>query len=104
LLEGHGNVVMDRLGERHVTGQERMSAALKARRQSGGVGAQFRKLIGIEMKMRQYEIGEQFITHLEETVGIEALDAAWRSPDSLPTLPELEAPERWLERVGALTA
>jgi coenzyme F420 biosynthesis associated uncharacterized protein len=103
LLEGHGNVVMDRLGKRHVTGQERMSAALKARRQSGGVGAQFRKLVGIEMKMRQYEIGEQFITRLEETVGIEALDAAWRSPESLPTLAELEAPERWLERVGALT-
>jgi coenzyme F420 biosynthesis associated uncharacterized protein len=103
LLEGHGNVVMDRLGKRHVTGQERMSAALKARRQAGGVGAQFRKLVGIEMKMRQYEVGEQFITHLEETVGIEALDAAWRGPDCLPTLAELEAPERWLERVSTLT-
>jgi coenzyme F420 biosynthesis associated uncharacterized protein len=103
LLEGHGNVVMDRLGKAHVTGVERMSAALKARRQSGGMGAQFRKLIGIDMKMRQYEIGEQFITHLEETVGIQALDAAWRGPDCLPTLAELEAPERWLERVGTLT-
>lgn len=103
LLEGHGNVVMDRLGQRHVTGQERMSAALKARRQSGGVGAAVRKLVGIEMKMRQYEIGEEFITHLEQTVGIEALDAAWRGPDCLPTMAELEAPERWLERVGTLT-
>jgi coenzyme F420 biosynthesis associated uncharacterized protein len=104
LLEGHGNVVMDRLGKGHVTGQERMSAALKARRQSGGVAAAFRKLVGIEMKMRQYEVGEQFITHLEETVGIHALDAAWRGPDCLPTMAELEAPERWLERVGTLTA
>lgn len=103
LLEGHGNVVMDRLGKRHVTGQERMSAALKARRQSGGPGAAFRKLVGIEMKMRQYEIGEEFITHLEQTVGIDALDAAWRGPDCLPTMAELEAPERWLERVGTLT-
>lgn len=103
LLEGHGNFVMDRLGKVHVTGQERMSAALKARRQSGGVGAQIRKLVGIEMKMRQYEIGEQFITHLEETVGAQALDAAWRGPDCLPTMAELEAPERWLERVGTLT-
>jgi coenzyme F420 biosynthesis associated uncharacterized protein len=104
LLEGHGNVVMDRLGKVHVTGQERMSAALKARRQSGGAGAAFRKLAGFEMKMRQYEIGEEFITHLEETVGIGALDAAWRAPDCLPTMAELEAPERWLERVGTLTA
>jgi coenzyme F420 biosynthesis associated uncharacterized protein len=104
LLEGHGNVVMDRLGKLHVTGQERMSATLKARRQSGGVGAAFRKLAGFEMKMRQYEIGEEFITHLEETVGIHALDAAWRGADCLPTMAELEAPERWLERVGTLTA
>ena len=103
LLEGHGNFVMDRLGQRHVTGQERMSAALKARRQSGGVGGMFRKLTGIEMKMRQYEVGEEFITHLEKTVGPEALDAAWRGPDCLPTMAELEAPERWLERVGSLT-
>jgi uncharacterized protein (DUF2342 family) len=29
LLEGHGNVVMDRLGKRHVTGQERMSPAVR---------------------------------------------------------------------------
>jgi coenzyme F420 biosynthesis associated uncharacterized protein len=104
LLEGHGNVVMDRLGKVHVTGQERMSAALKARRQSGGMGGMFRKLVGIEMKMRQYEIGEEFITHLEETVGIAALNAAWRGPDCLPTMAELEAPETWLERVGTLTA
>jgi coenzyme F420 biosynthesis associated uncharacterized protein len=103
LLEGHGNVVMDRLGKIHVTGQERMSAALKARRQSGGIGGQIRKLTGMEMKLRQYEIGEQFITHLEETVGIQALDAAWRGPDCLPTMAELEAPDRWLERVGTLT-
>ena len=104
LLEGHGNVVMDRLGQRHVTGQERMSAALKARRQPGGISGQFRKLIGIEMKLRQYEIGEEFITRLEETVGIEALDAAWRGPDCLPTMAELETPERWLERVGTVAA
>jgi coenzyme F420 biosynthesis associated uncharacterized protein len=103
LLEGHGNYVMDQLGERHVTGQERMSAALKARRQSGGVGGAIRKLVGIEMKLRQYEIGEEFITHLVETAGPEALDAAWRGPDCLPTMAELEAPEQWLERVGTLT-
>lgn len=104
LLEGHGNVVMDRLGRRHVVGQERMSAALKARRQTGGVAKQMRKLMGIEMKMRQYEVGERFITQIEARHGIEALDAAWRSPDSLPTLSELEDPERWLERVGVRTA
>jgi coenzyme F420 biosynthesis associated uncharacterized protein len=101
LLEGHGNVVMDRLGKRHVTGQERMSAALKARRQSGGVGAQFRKLVGIEMKMRQYEVGESFVEAVEREAGLQAIDAAWRGPEWLPTMDELTRPIDWLQRVQA---
>ena len=103
LLEGHGNVVMDRLGERHVRGVERMSNVLKARRAAGGVAGQMRKLFGIEMKMRQYEVGERFITAVEERQSLAALDVAWRSPDHLPTLPELEDPDSWLDRVGAKT-
>ncbi|MGH8994365.1 MAG: zinc-dependent metalloprotease [Acidimicrobiia bacterium] len=104
LLEGHGNVVMDRLGAEHVRGVERMSAVLKARRETGGVSKQLRKLFGIEMKMRQYEVGEQFISAVEERQGLSALDAAWRSPDHLPTLSELEDPDHWLDRVSAKTA
>lgn len=101
LLEGHGNVVMDRLGQAHVRGVERMSAVLRARRATGGVSRQMRKLFGIEMKMRQYEVGERFITAVEERQSLSALDAAWRSPDHLPTLPELEDPDRWLDRMRA---
>jgi uncharacterized protein (DUF2342 family) len=55
------------------------------------------------MKMLQYETGERFITWLEERVGLSALDTAWRGPEFLPTLAELEHPERWLDRVGART-
>lgn len=103
LLEGHGNVVMDRLGQAHVRGVERMSAVLRARRESGGMARQLRKLFGIEMKMRQYEIGERFILAVEERAGLSALDAAWRSAEQLPTISELEQPHRWLDRVSALT-
>lgn len=103
LLEGHGNVVMDRLGSAHVTGVERMSAVLKARRETGGVSRQLRKLFGIEMKMRQYEIGERFITAVDQRAGLAALDSAWDGPENLPTLTELEKPGLWLERVAART-
>jgi len=103
LLEGHGNHVMDSLGTMHVTGQERMSAALRARRESGGMARQLRKLMGIEMKMRQYEVGQRFIVAVEERGGERALDAAWQGPEYLPTLPELEEPDRWLDRVGVRT-
>jgi uncharacterized protein (DUF2342 family) len=64
---------------------------------------QVRKLMGIEMKMRQYEIGERFILAVEERAGADALEPAWRGPEWLPTLTELEEPERWLDRVGVPT-
>jgi len=100
LLEGHGNVVMDRLGAEHVAGQERMSRVLRARRAQRGPGRLLLKMVGIESKLRQYEVGERFIGDVEERAGLAAIDAAWTSPDHLPTLAELDDPGAWLARVG----
>lgn len=104
ILEGHANFVMDHVGGEHVTGQARMAAVLSARRRSGGAGKQFRRLIGLEMKMRQYETGQQFINAIDERHGRAAVDALWQGSESLPTLTELEDPDRWASRVGARTA
>jgi coenzyme F420 biosynthesis associated uncharacterized protein len=104
LLEGHGNYVMNELGERHVQGADRMARVLHTRRQQKGIAGQLQKLLGIEMKMRQYEVGERFVRGVDTAAGISALDAAWRDPASLPTVPELEDPEAWLARVSATPA
>ena len=101
LLEGHGNYVMNELGSRHVNGADRMARVLHTRRQQRGINRQFQKLLGIEMKMKQYEVGERFVRGIETAAGIEALDAAWRDPSCLPTVAELTDPEGWLARVTA---
>jgi putative hydrolase len=101
LLEGHGNLVMDALGARHVHGQARMSEALKARRQQGGLTRQIFKALGLEMKMRQYEVGERFCLAVTDLAGPRAIDAAWHGPEHLPTLAELNEPAAWLARVDA---
>jgi uncharacterized protein (DUF2342 family) len=54
----------------------------------------------MEMKMRQYELGEAFVTRVTERAGWDALDAAWTGPDALPTLDEIEDADRWLARVA----
>jgi coenzyme F420 biosynthesis associated uncharacterized protein len=100
LLEGHGNSVMNKLGREHVSGQARMARVLHARRQSTGVGAFLQKLIGLESKMRQYEVGETFIAAVEREAGPRAIDAAWRGPEYLPSMEELGRPHDWLTRVG----
>lgn len=99
LLEGHGHVVMDRIGVRILATQARMSSILKARRADPRTAAFFR-LTGMEMKMRQYEMGEKFIAGVEKEAGWSALDKAWLGPEWLPTLTEIEQPTLWLQRVA----
>jgi uncharacterized protein (DUF2342 family) len=92
--------VMNRVGREHVAGQARMARVLHARRQSKGVTAFLHKLIGLDSKMRQYEVGENFVAVVEREAGPRAIDAAWRGPEWLPTLEELGEPKRWLARVA----
>jgi coenzyme F420 biosynthesis associated uncharacterized protein len=99
VLEGHGNRVMNELGRAHVAGQERMARVLHARRRTQGVTGLVHKLLGLDSKMRQYEVGEEFVAAVEREAGPRALDAAWRGPDWLPTNDELARPLDWLARV-----
>jgi coenzyme F420 biosynthesis associated uncharacterized protein len=104
LLEGHGNAVMNRLGAELVDGQERMARVLQARRAARGATALLHRLLGLELKMRQYEVGEAFVTAVEREAGPRGIDAAWQGPEQLPTLAELDDARAWLARVGSPTA
>lgn len=99
LLEGHGHVVMDRIGERELVTQETMSRIIKQRRQDPRT-AMLMRLVGLEMKLKQYENGARFIEQVERHAGWSALDHAWQSPEQLPTLAEIDNALLWLERVG----
>jgi len=99
LLEGHGHVVMDRIGADHLKSQKRMSQVLKGRRQDRRTAAFFR-LIGLEMKLKQYRLGEKFIHVIEREAGWDTVSMAFRGASSLPTLEEIEDPLAWLRRVA----
>lgn len=99
LLEGHGHVVMDRIGADRLAGHARMARVLKGRRRDPRSQLLFR-ITGLEMKMRQYEEGERFVLAVERRAGWEALDAAWSEPQALPTSDEITRPDKWLDRVA----
>jgi len=99
LLEGHGHVVMDRIGSDLLTTQDRMTAVLRQRRKDPRTAA-FLRLTGLEMKMRQYEQGERFVLEVERQAGWSTLDRAWQGSGYLPTRSEIEDPQLWLERVA----
>ncbi|MGI9666274.1 MAG: zinc-dependent metalloprotease [Acidimicrobiia bacterium] len=99
LLEGHGHVVMDRIGDREIVDVRRMSHVLTARRKDPKNAAMMR-FIGMEMKMKQYELGAAFIRGVEHKASWESLDMAWESPEALPTLEEIQDPAAWLDRMA----
>lgn len=100
LLEGHGDVTMDRAGADRIPSAERFGRVLRQRRrQANGVARLVQRLVGLEAKLAQYEQGEAFIAAVEEVGGPRALDVIWADPLRLPTLAEIREPQRWLERV-----
>jgi coenzyme F420 biosynthesis associated uncharacterized protein len=102
LLEGHGDVTMDRAGAAAIPSAARFSQVLRQRRrQTRGPARLLQQLIGIEAKLRQYEEGERFIAAVEDSGGSELLDRAWRGPEWLPSLIEIRNPSDWISRVGA---
>ena len=50
------------------------------------------RLLGLDMKMRQYEQGKCFCDAVAAEAGIEALNRVWESPEALPTEAELDRP------------
>lgn len=101
LLEGHGDVVMDRAGADLVPSAERFSRILSERRRRANPLVKLvQRLTGLEGKLNQYALGEQFIAAIEAVGGERVVDRCWEQPANLPSLDEVRAPQRWLERMG----
>jgi len=105
LLEGHGDVTMDRAGAGRVPSAERFSRVLRARRANRpGVAKLVQKVVGLEAKLKQYELGERFIETVESEGGSALLARVWDGPELLPSMAEIRDPFAWIARVGSVTS
>src|SRR5690606_16326083 len=105
LLEGHGDVTMDRAAIDQVPSADRFARVLRARRKEMNLGAKLlQRLIGLEAKLAQYEQGERFIEAVEHEGGPQLLNRAFERPENLPTLAEIREPDIWLQRIGSSAA
>jgi coenzyme F420 biosynthesis associated uncharacterized protein len=107
LVEGHGDYVMDAVGPAVVPSVAEIRAKFSARRGSAGrIEQAIRRVLGIDLKMKQYEQGSQFVKAVVEEAGMATFNKVWTSPETLPTKDELADPQSWLRRVdrGSLPA
>jgi len=100
LLEGHAEFVMDGVGPEVVPSVEDIRARFNKRRESHNpIERVVRRLLGIEMKMRQYAEGHKFVQTVVERVGIDDFNRIWTSPETLPTTDDIADPDAWITRV-----
>ena len=91
LLEGYAEHVMDAVGADLLADLDAMRAAMDRRRgERSGLLRVLDKLIGLDLKLRQYEQGKAFCDAVVARGGIAALNRAWAGPEALPTVPELD--------------
>jgi coenzyme F420 biosynthesis associated uncharacterized protein len=101
LVEGHGDYVMDAVGPRVVPSVAEIREKFSHRRGSTSRPEQFlRRILGIDLKMKQYEQGSLFVAAVVEEAGMAGFNRVWTSPETLPTRAELANPREWLERVA----
>ena len=99
LLEGHADVVMDRVGPEIVPSVKTIRRKFNARRQGHGVDRLLRKLLGLDAKMRQYRDGAAFCRAVIEKVGMAGFNRVYESPETLPGKDEIADPQAWVDRV-----
>jgi coenzyme F420 biosynthesis associated uncharacterized protein len=100
LIEGHAEHVMDAVGAEVLPSLDRLRGAMTDRRENRGLPWRvLARLLGLELKMRQYEVGKRFCDAVVDAAGPQGLARAWTSAEALPTTAELDAPELWLARV-----
>lgn len=102
VVEGHAEHVMDALAPALVPEHEGLREAMTRRRARRSAPERIlQRLLGFDMKLRQYELGKSFCDAVVGEAGIDVLNRAWAGPEALPTLLELERPADWLGRTAA---
>jgi coenzyme F420 biosynthesis associated uncharacterized protein len=102
LVEGHGDYVMDAVGPQVVPSVAEIREKFNTRRRTAGrVEQAIRRLLGIELKMRQYAEGARFVRTVVDAIGMDGFNRVWDSPETIPTMAEINDPRAWITRVAA---
>src|ERR1700716_1356500 len=89
LIEGHAEHTMDAVGAEVLPSLPRLRAAMNRRRSQKGLPWRvLERLLGLELKMRQYEMGRRFCDEVVREAGPGGLAIAWSGPQGLPSMAE----------------
>jgi putative hydrolase len=101
VIEGHAEHVMDAVAPDLLPSLPRLRRALNVRRrEQTRLSKLVARLLGLELKLRQYERGKQFCDFVVREAGVVGLGHVFSGPEALPSLDEIDDPAGWLARTA----
>ena len=101
VIEGYSEHVMDAVGADVLPEYDGLRDAMNRRRRNRSAPERIlQRLLGLDLKMRQYELGKQFCDTVAERHGVALLNRVWDAPEAVPSPAELADPDAWAARVG----
>jgi uncharacterized protein (DUF2342 family) len=97
---GYADHVTRVVGRNMLQSGDRIVEAVRRGREGEAGEPVFERLLGVDMRPEQYELGERFCDAVAEQTDEATLARMWDSAEALPSKPELEEPLLWLARTA----
>ena len=99
VIEGYSDYVMHNVGRTIVPGYDHLSRRMaESRMHRSPLETIIFRVSGLDQKLEQYRLGEEFANAVASRQGIEGLNRVWDRPENLPTLAEVRDPGPWMMR------
>ena len=98
-VEAYGDHVMEAVGQRMLSSYRQIDEALRRHREGRHGEQAIERLLGVELKVEQYQTARAFCARVSELTDEATLAKMWESAEYLPSMPELEEPTLWLTRM-----
>lgn len=101
LVEGHAEWAMDHAGSDVLRDVDALRQAMERRREDRSPTLRILdRLLGFDLKLRQYTQGRSFCDAVVAARGEDGLRDAWAAPELAPSVGELADPAAWLRRTA----
>jgi len=101
VIEGYSDYVMHNVGRGLVPHYEDLKERMaRSRSHRPPFETAVFRLTGLDVKLEQYKLGEQFAEAVVRRQGMEGLNRIWETPEKLPSLAEVRDPGLWMSRLG----
>jgi coenzyme F420 biosynthesis associated uncharacterized protein len=102
VIEGYSDFVMHHVGKGLVPHYDHLKQRMaRSRAHRPPFETAVFRLTGLDVKLEQYRLGEQFADAVVRRQGMVGLNRVWERPENLPSLQEVRDPGLWMSRLGS---